>query len=480
MKKWIVLILILIVLLIAGMFAIRYLREQQFLQAHVLIGETYYEKDLETLDLSGSPFPLVRELGALKNLRQLDLRDTGLSVEDWKYLKQQLPNCDILWQLPFQGQYLSMDTQDISLSTVTQEELELLALLPELKAIDATACRDLSQISQLLAAFPQCDIAYQVELGGTLWPKDTAELRFETLPEGSLAQAMALLPQVERLTVVQPVEDLAAMEAVLAQWPELEYTYSILLYGHTVPNTATELDFSREALGSTEEMHSAMAHLKNLTHVEMCGCGIPDEEMGQLTYDFPDTKFVWEVSMGDFTLRTDIIYFMPWQYNYHVTDDDADTLKYLTDLICLDFGHMNISRTDWLAYMPKLQFLLMADTPITDLSPVAGLKELKFVELFMTHVRDFSPLLECPNLVDLNICYTYPDDPMVFCQMTQLENFWFRGFKDEKVIAEYRKALPNTRLVMAGNNYSSTGAGWRKLPNYYEQRDIMGMWYMEG
>jgi aconitate hydratase len=26
---------------------------------------------------------------------------------------------------------------------------------------------------------------------------------------------------------------------------------------------------------------------------------------------------------------------------------------------------------------------------------------------------------------------------------------------------------------------SSTAAGWRKLKNYYDMRDVLGMWYME-
>jgi hypothetical protein len=38
--------------------------------------------------------------------------------------------------------------------------------------------------------------------------------------------------------------------------------------------------------------------------------------------------------------------------------------------------------------------------------------------------------------------------------------------------------MPNTRIVYTEG--SSTARGWRELPNYYAQRDILGMWYMEG
>ena len=105
------------------------------------------------------------------------------------------------------------------------------------------------------------------------------------------------------------------------------------------------------------------------------------------------------------------------------------------------------------------------------------MKDLKYAELFMTKVTDFTPLLECKNLVDLNICYTYPEDPMIFAQMTQLENLWFRGELDYSIRDALRAALPNTRMLFGPG--SSTGRGWRRLPNYYAMRDLLGMPYME-
>jgi hypothetical protein len=84
-------------------------------------------------------------------------------------------------------------------------------------------------------------------------------------------------------------------------------------------------------------------------------------------------------------------------------------------------------------------------------------------------------LLECKNLVDLNVSYTNPSDPMIFTQMTWLENFWYRGYWGTLNNDAIVKAMPNTRVVTGQG--SSTALGWRKLPNYYAQRDILGMPY---
>ena len=210
----------------------------------------------------------------------------------------------------------------------------------------------------------------------------------------------------------------------------------------------------------------------------MCGCGIADQDMAALNEKYPETLFVWEIYFGTKAVRTDAEYFMPYKLNYKVTDKDADKLKYLTELLCLDLGHMEISRSDFLQYMTKMKYLLLADTLITDISGCANMQDLVFAEFFMSKVKDYSPLLECKNLVDLNVCFTKPKDPLIFRQMTQLENLWFRGMYDETVIAQLKEALPNTRMVF--HRGSSTGAGWRDLPNYFAQRDILGMGYMTG
>ena len=120
--------------------------------------------------------------------------------------------------------------------------------------------------------------------------------------------------------------------------------------------------------------------------------------------------------------------------------------------------------------------LILADTGITDISPVGNLKELIYLEIFMTSVSDFSPLVTCTSLQDLNVCWTYgkPDE---IKEMTWLKNLWWCGISGYGVQLLH-EALPDTRLEYGFT--SSTGGGWRQLENYYAQRDLFGMRYMKG
>ena len=125
--------------------------------------------------------------------------------------------------------------------------------------------------------------------------------------------------------------------------------------------------------------------------------------------------------------------------------------------------------------MPKLQYLIIADSDISDISALAECKELIFLEMFLTPVRDYSPLLSCKKLEDLNMCYTY-GDPEPISKMTWLKRLWWT-----KIPSTYRdmaQYLPDTQVVL--DSGSSTGFGWREGAHYKEQRDILGMSYLVG
>ena len=152
-----------------------------------------------------------------------------------------------------------------------------------------------------------------------------------------------------------------------------------------------------------------------------------------------------------------------------------EPLKYCTDLVAIDLGHMPISTCGWAENMPDLQYLILADTAVSDISPLANHEKLVFLELFITPCRDYSPLLTCKNLEDLNLCYSYGSAEPIK-KMTWLKRLWWDGHRYEtKGLEEF---LPDTECNFESG--SSTGGTWRKGQRYLEQRDILGMPYLVG
>jgi Leucine-rich repeat (LRR) protein len=536
-KTLIILLFVLLLLLSAAGFL--------FLRANYIFVGGIHPLNATELDLSGKKLSSPEKLTQLTQLTRLDLRDTGITEEQYRLLAQELPGCEISWSIPIGGQYYPNNAESVCLTELTEADISLFAYFSQLAQVDATACTNLAAIQALQLAYPQLAVSYQVPLDGKVFPQDATALTLGSGTAKDLANALSYLPNINQvdasgcqdyatllalqdqypqcnfryqvslgaqslennidtLTVQNP--DLAQLEAVLPHlrslrsvtltgllpsnealhklqraFPEVTFIWNFTLCGVEVSTVDEEIDLSNIPMENTQAVENALPYFYNLQKVVMCDCGISNEEMDALGKRHPETRFVWMVSLGwHIRLRTDAKYLMPHQYNHKLWDYETANLKYCIDLECIDLGHSTISDVSFLAYMPHMKYLILADTQVSDISAVAGLQELVYAELFITAIKDFSPLLSCPNLRDLNISYTRPKDISVLCQMTWLDNLYMKGWENPAGEAQLRAALPNTKLVFAfEEGIAATGNGWRKLPNYYKMRDLLGMKYMD-
>ncbi len=538
MKKLaVLLILVLVVLLsVAGFLFFR--------ETYLVVDGAVYRRDTVELDLSGKSVKDLDKLTELTALKHLDIQNTGISESDYRTLHSALPECEILWSVPFQGTYYPLDTKQLSLSSLSEEEVSTLDYLTQLETVDATDCHDLDALLALQARHPECAVLYQVPLGTAVLAQDTRELTAKNVSCDELSSAMAYLPDLE-VVDASGCQELDALLALQARYPncQIRYTvdiggtsyrentaelslenanaqqvtaalpylpqlttvtftgtapanediwqmkllrpnvtfvWSFDLLGVTVSSQDTQIDLSGISMETADEVENSLRYFDRLEKVIMCNCGLSNEEMDALGQRHPEVRFVWTVRLGSsIRLRTDATYFMPYKFGVKVTDRDLVNLKYCVDLECLDLGHNPVSDASFLAYMPKMKYLLLADTTISDISGCANMPELIYAELFMTEIRDFSPLLNCKKLEDLNISYVVPNGIEDLRQMTWLKRLWLKGYhlsRDQQ--QALRDALADTQVVYGGD--SATGDGWRESQNYYDMRDLLGMFYMVG
>ncbi len=531
-KKWIIPVLIALGLTAAlGVYG--YLSQMIWIHGKPVSANT------QQLDLSGQPLPELEVFSEFTRLETLNLEDTGLTAAQYDALRQALPNCQIRWLVPFQGAFYPQTTKTVTVSTLSEADIQTLAYLTELTAVKAPACKDydmlmalqaqrpeitvefsliiegnvvpnstreltLSKTSQeelaavlpyltkleslhftgcqdplamyaLQQQYPGCRMVYDIPLGGERYLSDTASL---TLDASLLPQLEPLLPCFSQLETVAltGMADSALAYRLEQQW-QMDFSWEFTLLGVATSTEAKEVDLSKIPLENTQALEAALPYFTRLEKVVMCGCGLSNETMAQLNERYPDTLFVWTVMLGPVEVRTDIIYFMPYQHDFVMNDACLENLKYCTELICLDLGHQDVAEGEYLKYLTKLQYLILGDTDIEDVSFVEYMPDLKFLEIFMTHVHDLRPLASCKKLENLNLSYTkpMPADVTPLLELTQLEQLWMRGnwYLDQQELL--RQGLPNTQMIFSHG--SSTGDGWRQSKNYYAMRDLLGMWY---
>lgn len=539
-----------------------------FLLTHVWVAGTFYSRNADVLDL----------------------RFADVTTADYDKLRKKAPNSEILWRIPFQGKTYDQDTDVLYVTSLTDEDVATLDYFTRLKTVEAQECTDYPQLAALTARRPEVTVEYAVTIDGREYPQDTAvvsisgiteeeinlltylpeltavtavgcrtpeqmtqlrdfcqekglsfALRFGTktypdtvqeldvtgVTDGEL-ELLQLLPELKTLHLKNPKADPATVAQLRSTYPKADISWEVEIAGVSFPDDTKEVDLSAvlessaaqtttaTAAGSQtaagaqtttktqtttgtatgtqstketqstapavtlnlEDLEKKMSYLSDAKQVFLGKCGLDNEELAALRERVRDSyKLVWTVQLGKkLTARTDDTTFMPVrEHVYYFLDEDAYNLRYCEDMLCVDVGHMGLTNIDFVKGMPHLQILILAHNgQLQDISPISSCKELIFLELDWSAVKDFTPLVGCTSLEDLNIGLTYPSvEPLM--QMTWLKNLWM---VDRGGAYQLSQALPDTKIVASAD--VTVGAGWRNLPNYYKMRDMLGMEYMRG
>lgn len=493
----------------------------------------------------------------LKSTRELDLRDRSLTEEEYLALREKLPDCRILWNIPIGEQTYDSSSMVIAVKNFTQEDIARFSYFENLQGVDANAADCYDLILALQQALPDCEIRWSLKCAGQALSPTVTELTLEHtgVTAEELQWALTYLTEVTEVTLgdsgFTATEQLSLREA----YPEIHFRWDveaagavfscqetslsfageavdaaalldaaplfdgveeldltgcglknqellaisdafggavihseITIFGVDCTTDDKALDFSGMRLTDTKELEEVLPLMHNLEKVDMCDCGISNEDMDTLNRKFPDVDIVWRVYFSEYSLRTDATAFCASNLPKNgyiaikMNNEQLEPLKYCTKLEALDLGHMYYTDLSFLENMKELKYLILVDARFTDISVLASMENLFYLEIFKNTLDDLTPLLSCKNLKHLNIGYTNGFDISVLHQMTWLERLWYPG--NPMTTAEkdaLKAALPDTEIYCpTGDSDGSTGGGWREAEVYFEMRNVFNMFYQPG
>lgn len=246
-----------------------------------------------------------------KNSQELDLRGTGLPAAHVLTVQAQLPDCKILWDVPFQGGTLSSDTASIQIRTLTEQDIAVMVnYLPNLTRIDASECREYAVLELLKEKLPGCQVVYQVDLGGTMTDPDTEEL---TLQPGAfdfdtLLTNLAHLPHMRALHFPNAEVTPEQMAALAEQYPEITADYSVEILGTEYDLQTTQLDLSALTPDQIEGVDAKLNVLTSLETVELMDASgvsrLSMEDVKKLQEAAPNTVFHYTFDFYGHTIST--------------------------------------------------------------------------------------------------------------------------------------------------------------------------------
>jgi len=450
-------------------------------------------KQITVTALSDSDLALMDYLTQLQTVYAGECPDAVLLAQ----LQQRHPQAKVQFSISLGDGVFSPEDTSITAAGITQEELPVLAAFRNLTDLTIAGKTDLSVAEQIRSEYPHLEVTYIVTVGGETYPGETRELTLKEAEHDEITQALELLPELKKLELINPSAAAEQLLALREAHPETELSWRVEAYGMVFDEETTEMDLTGLEFGSIEEAAAYADCLPKLERLVFGECGLDNEELAALRESRREHyKVVWTIRFTKkLAAATDSTTFMPghkdineYRFNESMGVNVQD-LKYFEDMICMDLGHFNIYKCDFLAYMPKLQFLILSWTEIHDITPIIHCQELIYLELDHSQVRDFTPLLELKSLEDLNVTGTVADvSPLI--NMTWLINLW-AAERGAATTYSLHQAFPQQDtlgddgevLVSKSSTRLYTGAGncraWRHLPHYYEMRDLLGMYYMD-
>ena len=445
-------------------------------------------------------------LGHFAELKEADFRGSDC-MEQIAAWAEANPDVQVKYDVRMpNGDALDNNVTELDLSSYSSGDIPaLLDALEHLQNVTSVklgtvggAGLQMADVKSLKEKLPNAHFEFSFDLNGSVISPDAESLDLSGIGSDSVDDALAVAACLDKLTSVKlssafTLDDIAALTE---DNPNVTIDYPITLYGRETNLNAEELDFSYvEMSDNGAQISRVLPMMKNLRTLDMDTTGVSYEALEKMRADNPNVDIIWRVWFGEnYSVRTDaerILASKP-TVGGMITDETAWVLKYCTKVKYLDIGHNDeITTGEFLHYMPDLEACIIAMTGITDISGLAKCPKLNYLELNSTNVSDISMLSACTALRDFNIvcCPNITDISSMYD--IPLDRFWIG--RDTSVpaeqIAEMKRRQPgcnvNTTAIDPVDDY------WRYtrydpeepkyywVPRYEQLREEMGYNYQE-
>ena len=242
----------------------------------------------------------------------MDLREESISIEHYNQLHALLPDCEILWSVPFQSGAFSSDSTELTVSSLTNDDIERMAVyFPNLRKVDASQCGDYAMLEALKERLPDVEVVYQVAVGGKSFAPDTTELALE---EGdydldTLTANLQYLPEVTAVTFLRTELTIEQVEQLRADFPEVAFGYTVTILGEEYDEGTETINLSAMESAELEQVLPKLTMLPKLIAVELCDSDgsvkLSKQEAKSLMDALPNVSAHYQFDFFGTTLSTD-------------------------------------------------------------------------------------------------------------------------------------------------------------------------------
>ena len=418
-----------------------------------------------------------------RNAVMLDLREETLKPGHYDKLRKKMPDCKIRWSIPFQGGTLADDAMEITITSLSEEDIGLLDYAVKLKNVQAEGCTDYENLTLLRQRRPEVAVNYSVAFSGGSysWEVETlvlssvaqediqllkylpnlktvaldagsydqktvealqdsvhkAGLKFGVVIGGDIRldtedsleieqitdEELDLLPYLtglEELLLQNPEADSKKVFALRDQLTDVSVSWEVTLGEQTFDETVTAVDLTMVEVTDLSEVEQKMAYLPKLESVTFGLCGMDEPQWGNSRSKLTASPIENE-ALAAYRDRVREDYKVVWTVRL------GPSIALRTDADNFMPNHFGVGQLPDnyaynLRYCEEMVCLDVGHMTLTDISFVEYMPDLKYLILAWTEVQYIEPIRSCKNLVFLELDHSCIRDlsPLVDC--TALED----------------------------------------------------------
>ena len=247
------------------------------------------------------------------DLTYIDAEAADLTVEQYEAISAALPEAEIDWYVPLSGGRYSSDSEKLTLSTLSDEDLALYGYFPELTAVDARACRDLETVMALKESRPDLELTWKVPISGKDIPDDAEELLVDdpAVSVAELEEALKYLPDLKSVDAPVNTWSMEEKDALRTAHPDIVFYWPVTVCGTEYSGGETDLVLRGRQLteDDLEEIEKYGSYLSGITHVDLTDTGISPEGAQRIKRVFPNAEFTCAFTLYGKTITSEDTFF---------------------------------------------------------------------------------------------------------------------------------------------------------------------------
>ena len=231
-----------------------------------------------------------------KDAQVLDLRGEEIRPSHVDKLRAKLPDCEIRWNIPFQGGLLADDAASITVTKLSEEDVHLLDYARQLKTVQAEDCRDYDALALLRQHRPEVEVRYEVVFGQDRYRWDVETLLLNHIAEAEIP-LLNYLPNLKTVAITAQDYPMSAVAMLQGAVHERGLAFGIQMGGEIVLDTETSLTVT----GITEEELRLIPLLTNLEQVRLRNPESSSVKLEHIRAGYTEEDnmdFSWEVEIG--------------------------------------------------------------------------------------------------------------------------------------------------------------------------------------